>query len=156
MCAWSVHYATAYLTSSNTHSNTLGLSLLCAAWSRNLAFPGHVSHVCWTDRIIPDHNLWGETNERKIKWLTLGLRAKPLQLFAVHSKCGVSRVNLKTLTITQIIACSFCPPQFFSIMLSGSKHSLPTTKPAWLKYGWVYARGLWSRLGSDWRDLRER
>lgn len=139
-----------------TPTLTLGLSLLCAAQSWNLAFPGHTHHICWTNKIIPDHNLWGETNERNIKWLILALKAKPLQLFAVHWKCGVSRVNLKTLTITQIIACSFCPPQFFSIMLSWSKHSLPQTKPAWLKNGWVYSQGLWSRLGSDWRDLRER
>ena len=51
---------------------------------------------------------------------THALGEKPLQLFAVCIQ-KMRWDNVKTQTITQIIACSFCPPQFFSIMLSRSK-----------------------------------
>lgn len=139
--------AATYSTFSNTHSNTLGLSLLRAAWSWNLAFPGHARHICWTNKNYGrsvSFVVWDKSKKHK-KWLTVALKAKPLQLFAAHWKCGVSRVDLKTPTITQIIACSLCPPQFFPIMLSWSKHSLPTTKPARLKNRRVYPRGICGR-----------
>lgn len=35
---------------------------------------------------------------KKKKRRTLELKAKSLQLFVMHSKCGVSRVDLKTLS----------------------------------------------------------
>lgn len=116
--------------------------------------------VCWTNKKTPDSNLWGATNERKIKWLTLALKAHR-SLWRFEKQCSVFKVWCKQEFVwkhwlSQIIVCSLSPPQFFSIILSWSKHSLPTTKPAWLKIGWVYPWGLWSRLGSDRRDLRER
>lgn len=98
-CVWSVHYAATYLTP-KTHSNTLELSLLCAAWTWKLALPGHMHHICWANKIIPDHNLLGETNERNIKMTQSCTQGNGSTIVCNAFKCGVSRANLKTLTIT--------------------------------------------------------
>lgn len=144
-------YTATYFTSSNTHSNTLGLSLLLCCISWNLAFPGHTRHLCWTNKIIPNHNLWDGFVQinKKIKWLSLAVKAKLRQLFAAHSKCGISWVNLKTLTITQIIACSFLSSSIFlnyAIRIKTlSPHNQTSVTKEWmgLSTGIVVYAGLW-------------
>ena len=111
-----------YSTSSNTHSNKLRLCVtpVCCTVLKPWG------HMCAEQtKLYQIITCGGETNEIKIQ-TALGLKAMRLQLFAVFSKCCVSRVHLKTLKITQIIACSLSPQPFLSIMLSRSKLSLST------------------------------
>lgn len=63
MYVQSLPYAATYLTSSNTHSNTPGLSLLGAAYLETWLFRVTCVTFSWTNKIIPDHNLWGETHK---------------------------------------------------------------------------------------------
>lgn len=116
-------------------------------------FARHEHRLCWTNRITTDQSLWEGTNEKKKKKIdSQALEAMHLQLSAVGSKCSVSRVHMKT----QIIACLFSLHSFFSIILSRSKRSLPTSEPAWLKNGWVYPPECGLGLGLKWWDLRGR
>ena len=127
------------------------LSLLPAARSWNLGLPGSTHHVCWTNKITGAHNLRGEMTERKIK-ATLEHKAAPPQLFAACFKVWRKQVSFEN-TDHSVLSLSSTIFLNYTIMI---KTFSPHNQTSVTKKRFFFPHRLRSRLGSDWRDLRER